>query len=310
MHQNGPAVTVARPTQLSWSTMRHAGLLPLTASRQCKCSRRCGLICQTRRGPFSGCYHLMSGNSFIERLHAARHSPLLMCVAASQKPMQSASPLPPPPGLLDADEVPGSRLGAAPPPCSVANWLGRGSDIGDSGATVDPGCAVVGVVVAGTPAGGVSPADGVGDKGVGPAEGDGAAGVVAPEETLGAVRKVAVGAESLGLGAARDAGAPPADERVCANATSGNSSKRAPAARTGGLRVSIAITMALPAVPQPSNDRCCFCGIHNLASDGLSARDVIVVSPHSGRPGPPSAMPIAIDAEPPPLWQRPSRQLT
>jgi hypothetical protein len=64
------------------------------------------------------------------------------------------------------------------------------------------------------------------------------------------------------------------------------------------LRVSIAITMALPAVPQPSNDRCCFCGSHNLASDGLSARDVIVVSPHSGRPRPPSAMPIATDAGP------------
>jgi len=175
--------------------------------------------------------------------------------------MQSASDLPPPPGLLGADslglalpdELPGerARLGAEPPP--VANWLGKGSDMGDSGGTVDPRCAVVGavgVVVAGTPAGGESPAEGVGD-GVSPAEGvgdndvDGAAGLVGAGATLGVVvRKVVVGAESLGLGAAIDAGAPPADERACANAASGSSSKRAMAARTGGLGVSIAITMA------------------------------------------------------------------
>ena len=201
----------------------------------------------------------MSGNSFIERLQAARHSPLLMCVAASQKPMQAESALPPPPGLLGADwlglllpdEVSGerARLGEPPPPCSVANWLGKGSDMGDSGGTVDPGCAVVGVVVAGTPPGGTSPAEGVGDKGVDPAEGDGAVGVVAPGDTLGVLRKVVAGAETLGLGAARDAGEPPADERACANAASGHSSKRATAARTGGLGVSIENHHALPAVP-------------------------------------------------------------
>src|SRR5262245_11740146 len=204
-----------------------------------------------RGGPLSGCYHLMSGNSFIERLHAARHSPLLMCVAASQKPRQSESALPPPPGLLGA----GSRLGEAPPPCSVANWLGKGSDMGDSGGTVDPGCGVVGtvdVVVAGTPPGGVSPAEGVGDKGVNPVAADGAAGAMVPGATLGLVaRKVVVGAESLG--AASDAGALPADERVCANATWGTSSARAMATRRGGVGVSIAITMTLPAVPWPSN---------------------------------------------------------
>jgi hypothetical protein len=50
-------------------------------------------------------YHLTSGNSRIERLQAARHSTLLMCVPASQKPMQSASDLPPPPGLLGADSL-------------------------------------------------------------------------------------------------------------------------------------------------------------------------------------------------------------
>jgi hypothetical protein len=225
----------------------------------------------------TGCYHLTSGNSFIERLQAARHSTLLMCVAASQKPMQSASALPPPPGLLGADEVPGerARLGEEPP--SVANWLGKGSDIGDSGDT-DPGCAVVGVVVACAPPGGVSPAEGVGDKGVGPAEGDGTVGVVAPGDTLGVVlRKVVVGAESLGLGAARDAGEPPADERACANAASGYSSKRATAARTGGLGVSIEnhhgvvgstpslVTIGPPA-PSPVTIGHPFCDVHNLAS--------------------------------------------
>jgi hypothetical protein len=193
-----------------------------------------------------GRYHLTSGNSCIERLHAARHSTLLMCVAASQKPIQSASALPPPPGLLGADSLgllPGesARFGEEPPP--VANWLGKGSDMGDSGGAVDPGCAVVGaagVGVAGTPAGGVSPADGVVDNEV-----DGAPGAVGAGPTCGVVDKVVVGAESLGLG---EAGA---DDRACANAAVG-SSKRAMVAKTGGLGVSIAITMALSAVPLTS----------------------------------------------------------
>ena len=133
----------------------------------------------------------MSGNSFSERLQAARHSTLLMCVAASQKPMQSASDLPPPPGLLGADwlglslpdDVPGERASEEPPepPPPVAKLLGKGSDMGDS--TVDPGSAVVGavgVVVAGTPAGGVKPAEGVDDDDV-----DGVAGVVEPGDALG-----------------------------------------------------------------------------------------------------------------------------
>ncbi len=222
----------------------------------------------------------MSGNSFSERLQAARHSTLLMCVAASQKPMQSASDLPPPPGLLGADwlglSLPddvlgGERASEEPPeePPPVAKLLGKGSDKGDS--TVDPGSAVVGavgVVVAGTPAGGVKPAEGVDDDDVDDV--DGAAGVVEPGDALGVVvvREVVVGAEKLGT--ARDTGALPADERACANAASGNSNKTAMAARAGGLGVSIAITMALPAAPGPSNARWYFCGIHNLASDGIS----------------------------------------
>src|SRR5262245_35832482 len=52
------------------------------------------------------------------------------------------------------------------------------------------------------------------------------------------------------------------------------------AARTGGLGVSIAITMTLPAAPGLSNDQCHFCGIHNLASDRISAH---AASPVGGR---------------------------
>ena|SRR5262245_21627235 len=118
--------------------------------------------------------------------------------------------------------------------------------MGDSGGTKAPGCGVVGVegvVVAATPAGGVSPAEGVGDNGVGDNDVDGAAGVLGP--TLGAmVGKVVGGAESLGLGAATGA-----DERACANAASGSSSHRTMVARAVDLGVSITITMALPAVP-------------------------------------------------------------
>jgi len=85
-------------------------------------------LCRARRGPSSGAgYHFTSGNSAIERLQEARHSGLLICVAASQKPMQASSDLPPPPGLLGVDslglleDVPGdsARFGAEPPP--VAN---------------------------------------------------------------------------------------------------------------------------------------------------------------------------------------------
>src|SRR5262245_44191515 len=178
-----------------------------------------------------------------------------MCVAASQKLMQSASDFPPPPGLLFADslglplpdELPGvrARLGEEPPP--VANWLGKGSDMASNGGTVDPGCAVVGpvgVVVAAAPAGGASPPEGVGDNDV-----EGAAGAVGLGDTWGVGVKVVVGGEILALGAAAE---PPADERAWANAASGNSSKRAIAARTDGLGVSIAITMALSAVPLAS----------------------------------------------------------
>jgi hypothetical protein len=168
--------------------------------------------------------------------------------------MQSASDLPPPPGLLGADwlglsvpdEAPGERASEEPPeaPPPVAGLMGKGSDMGAS--TPDPVVGAVGAVVAATPPDGVSPAEGVDDppEGVGDTDVDGADGVVRPGDTLGVmVRKVVGGAETLGLGAA------PADERACANAMSGSSNNREMALRTVGLGVSIAITMALPAVP-------------------------------------------------------------
>ena len=81
-----------------------------------------------------------------------------MWVAASQKPMQSLSDLPPPPGLLGADslglegDVAGesARFGEDPPP--VANCVGNGSDIGASAGSAGSGVAgaagpVTGVVV-------------------------------------------------------------------------------------------------------------------------------------------------------------------
>jgi hypothetical protein len=78
-------------------------------------------------------------------------------VAASQKPMQSASDLPPPPGLLGADslgleeEVPGdsARFGEEPPP--VANWVATGSDMGESAGSAGSGVAgAAGPVAAGS----------------------------------------------------------------------------------------------------------------------------------------------------------------
>jgi hypothetical protein len=101
---------------------------------------------------------LTSGNWAIERLQAARHSGFVMWVAASQKPMQSLSDLPPPPGVLGAvslgleEEVAGesARFGDDPPP--VANWVGNGSDMGDSAGSAGSGAGgaagpVTGVVV-------------------------------------------------------------------------------------------------------------------------------------------------------------------
>jgi len=163
--------------------------------------------------------------------------------------MQSASDLPPPPGVLGfdwlPDEVSGERASEEPPeePPPVAELMGNGSDMGDSGGTFDPGCAVVGVVgvVAGAApaAGGVGPAEGVADDDV-----DGAAGVLGP--TLGAMVGKVVG---VGLVAATGADARPAEERACASAASGSSSTRAMVARAVDLGVSITITMALPALP-------------------------------------------------------------
>src|SRR6185503_971323 len=56
-----------------------------------------------------------SCSRFSVRRQSAAHSRLLMCVPASQKPMQAATPGAPPPGALGADSL-GLTLRAAPPP--------------------------------------------------------------------------------------------------------------------------------------------------------------------------------------------------
>ena len=84
------------------------------------------------------------------RRQAAFHSTLVMCVSRSQKPMQSVSVLPPPPGALGADslglleEPPGdsARLGWVTPP--VANCVGNCGESGGIGTSSGRGAAIAG----------------------------------------------------------------------------------------------------------------------------------------------------------------------
>jgi hypothetical protein len=76
--------------------------------------------------------------------------------------MQSASDLPPPPGLLGADslglevEVAGDRARLGEPPPPVANWVGTGSDMGERAGSAGSGVAgAAGPVAAGRGAAGV-----------------------------------------------------------------------------------------------------------------------------------------------------------
>ena len=75
------------------------------------------------------------------RKHDARHSRLLMCVADSQKPMQSTSRLPPPPGVLGAVSLgldePGERARVLTVDPPVANCVGS---CGESGAMSGSSC--------------------------------------------------------------------------------------------------------------------------------------------------------------------------
>jgi hypothetical protein len=89
------------------------------------------------------------GYSCMVRTQAAFHSALLMCVSRSQNPIQSASDLPPPPGVLGADalglteeEPPddSARLGCATPP--VANCVGNCGESGGMGASSGMGAAI------------------------------------------------------------------------------------------------------------------------------------------------------------------------
>src|SRR5437667_1924374 len=102
------------------------------------------------------------------RRQAAFHSTLVMCVSRSQKPMQSVSVLPPPPGALGAyslgllEEPPGdsARLGWVTPP--VANCVGNCGESGGIGTSSGRGAAIAG--------GGVTVSGGGGEGDVPPPE--------------------------------------------------------------------------------------------------------------------------------------------
>jgi hypothetical protein len=162
-------------------------------------------------------YHLTSGNSAIERLQAARHSDLLICVPASQKPIQAASDRPPPPGLLGADSlglpeaVAGdrARLGDEPPP--VANWVCSGSDMGESAGKAGSGLAAAAGAVTGgsSPAGSVAAAAEAALEAL--AAGSAADGVTCDPPAAGVVPTTlaaAAGAKVVGAAAARGSTAP------------------------------------------------------------------------------------------------------
>jgi hypothetical protein len=130
------------------------------------------------------------------RMHAAFHSALVMCVAFSQKPMQAASDLPPPPGALGAvslalvEELPGesARLLCSDPP--VENWSGSCGDSGATGAISGMGAA--------SPEGGGSAA--VPDSGV-------EVSMVTEAAAASAAADAAVVVGSAGTGDAKAAGA-------------------------------------------------------------------------------------------------------
>jgi hypothetical protein len=75
------------------------------------------------------------------RTQAAFHSAFVMCVPRSQKPMQSASVLPPPPGALGAvslglpPEDPGVRARLGRTMLEVANCSGSCGERGATGAS-------------------------------------------------------------------------------------------------------------------------------------------------------------------------------
>jgi hypothetical protein len=97
------------------------------------------------------------------RTQADFHSAFVMCVPRSQKPMQSASVLPPPPGLLGAvslglpGEVPGVRARLGRATLEVANCSGNCGESGAIGASSGNGSPIAdGGVAAMTGAGGAA----------------------------------------------------------------------------------------------------------------------------------------------------------
>ena len=82
------------------------------------------------------------------RWQATRHCAFVMCVSRSQKPMQSASVLPPPPGVLGAVELelPGDRAKLPLPPAAaplVENCVGRSGERGAMAGAVGAGVPII-----------------------------------------------------------------------------------------------------------------------------------------------------------------------
>lgn len=90
-----------------------------------------------------------SSSRCIERTQAAFHSALVMCVAGSQNPMQSASELPPPPAMLGVASLGLVLVGleeftrAAPPAVRIV--VIAGTESGAMTGTWSTGAAIAGV---------------------------------------------------------------------------------------------------------------------------------------------------------------------
>jgi hypothetical protein len=169
--------------------------------------------------------------------------------------MQSASDLPPPPGLLGADslgleeEVAGdrARLGAAPPP--VANWVGNGSDIGESAGSAGSGVAgAAGAVAAGRGTGAA-----VGAAPVAPGVLTALVLLLSVADARGAATSVPAATPVAAPGLRREEAMPdacpaPPEERASAGAVSKEDTKRTVAGRrtSVGHRADLGVIMLIP----------------------------------------------------------------
>ena len=139
------------------------------------------------------------------RWHAAFHSDLDMCVAGSQKPMQSLSDLPPPPGALGASlGLPGDSA-KLPLPCFGVPPLEEipGGTGGERGAT--PGIWGAGVPIAGAGMGAGVVGGGVDEVGGGVDEGGSSADPLCPGELRPEDARDCASAASVSTASARPA---------------------------------------------------------------------------------------------------------